>query len=59
MGKKATKSVKNSKVMKTGVSRPGKKSKLFETYERGYYVLKEGKVWKQIVDGKDNVKGKA
>ena len=45
--------------MKTGVSRPGKKSKLFETYERGYYVLKEGKVWKQIVDGKDNVKGKA
>ena len=51
--KKATKSVKNSKVTKM----PAKKSKLYETYEKGYYVLQDGKVWRQIVDGKDNVKG--
>lgn len=49
MGKKVTKSVKNS-----GVKRPAKigangGKKLYEAYERGYFVLKAGEVWKKIV----------
>ena len=59
MSTKLSKTVRNSKATKPAKTPIKASKKLFETYERGYYVLKDGKVWKQIVDGKDNVKGKA
>ena len=59
MSKNLSKTVRNSKATKPTKTSIKASKQLFETYERGYYVLQDGKVWKQIVDGKDNVKGKA
>ena len=59
MSKNLSKKVRNSKATKAVKPAIKGSKKLYEAYERGYYVLKDGKVWKQIVDGKDNVKGKA
>ena len=49
MGKKVTKTVKNSKAAKPAKIGANGGKKLYEAYERGYFVLKAGEVWKKIV----------